>query len=373
MNNAYIIGLGITKFDRYPDRAVESIAAEAIQQTLADAGIGWGEVQQFYAAHVKQGVAAGQRIAKQVGPSGLPVLNVENCASAGATAIREASLAIRAGEYDLVAVAGFEKMDPGLLAVYPDDDPRTVMGLTVLPMRFSLMGMKHMHEYGTTLEQFAQVSVKNHDHAIHNPIAQFPRAVTVEQVMNSRMICDPITVLQCSPTSDGAAAVIMCSDNFLKKHGRSRAVRVVSSALTSDIDEQTRNMHTLEIMERAAKEAYERAGLGPKDLDVVETHDCFTVSELIAYEVLGLCPKGEGGRMIDERETWIGGKIPVNPSGGLLARGHPLGATGVAQIAEIAIQLRGEAGPRQVQRARVGLAANTGMWSCCVTVLDRPH
>lgn len=373
MSNAYIIGLGITKFGRYPDQAVESIAAEAIQKALTDAGIGWREVQQFYAAHVKQGVAAGQRVAKQVGPSGLPVLNVENCAAAGSTAVREASLAIRAGEYDVVVVAGFEKMDPGLLAVYPENDPRTVMGLTVLPMRFSLMGMKHMHEYGTTLEQFAQVSVKNHDHAIHNPIAQYPKPVTVEQVMNSRMICDPITMLQCSPTTDGAAAVVMCSENFLKKHGGARAVRVVSSALTSDVDEQTRNVHTLEIMERAANEAYERAGLGPTDLDVVETHDCFTVSELVAYEALGLCPKGEGGRMIDERETWIGGKIPVNPSGGLLARGHPLGATGVAQIAELAIQLRGEAGPRQVENARIGLASNTGMWSCCVTVLDRLH
>lgn len=371
MNNAYVIGVGLTRFGRYPERTVESLAAEALTRAIEDANIGWGEVQQLYAAHVKQGVAAGQRVIKQVGPSGIPVLNVENCAAAGSTAVREAALAVRAGEFDLVAVAGFEKMDPGLLSVYPPGDPRVVMGLTVLPMRFSLMGTKHMHEYGTTIEQFAQISVKNHDHAVHNPNAQYPKSVTLEQVLGSRMVCDPITVLQCSPTTDGAAAVVICSDDFLKRHGAARPVRILASGLTSDSDEQARNIHTLDLMERAARQAYERAGVSPIDVDVVETHDCFTVSELVAYEALGLCERGEGGRLVDERATWIGGRIPVNPSGGLLARGHPLGATGVAQICEVATQLREEAGARQVENARLGLTANTGMWSCCVTLLER--
>jgi len=371
MSQAYIIGAGITKFARHEDRSVESLAAEAIVMALADAGIGWGRVEQLYAAHVKQGVAAGQRVIKQVGPSGIPVLNVENCAAAGSTAVREASLAVRAGEFDVVVVAGFEKMEPGLLSVFPAGDPRVVMGMTVLPMRFALMGAKHMHEYGTTIEQFARISVKNHEHAVHNPNAQYPKCVTLQQVLESRMICDPITVLQCSPTSDGAAAVVICSESFLRKHGAGRAVRVVASGLTSDSDEQAHNVHTLELMERASRQAYERAGMAPEDVDVAETHDCFTVSEVISYEALGLCAKGEGGRLVDERATWIGGRIPVNPSGGLLARGHPLGATGVAQICELATQLRGEAGARQVEGAQIGLAANTGMWSCCVTLLAK--
>lgn len=371
MTRAYIIGAGLTKFTRYDEaRTVESLAAEAIGKALADADIEWSEVQQFYAAHVKQGVAAGQRVAKQMGPSGIPVLNIENCAAAGSTAVREAALAVRAGEYDLVVVAGFEKMDPGLLSVFPEHDPRVIMGLTVLPMRFALMGVKHMHEYGTTIEQFAQISVKNHEHAARNPYAQYPVPVSLTRVLESRMICDPITVLQCSPTSDGAAAVVICSETFLKTHDAQRAVRILASGLTSDRDEQSRNAHTLELMERAAGEAYERAGIAPADVDVAETHDCFTVSELIGYEALGLCSKGEGGRLVDERATWLGGRIPVNPSGGLLARGHPLGATGVAQMCEIVTQLRHEAGPRQVDNARIGLTANTGMWSCCVTLFE---
>ncbi|HVC10721.1 MAG TPA: lipid-transfer protein, partial [Burkholderiales bacterium] len=164
---------------------------------------------------------------------------------------------------------------------------------------------------------------------------------------------------------------VICSESFLRKHGAGRAVRVVASGLTSDSDEQAHNVHTLELMERASRQAYERAGMAPEDVDVAETHDCFTVSEVISYEALGLCAKGEGGRLVDERATWIGGRIPVNPSGGLLARGHPLGATGVAQICELATQLRGEAGARQVEGAQIGLAANTGMWSCCVTLLAK--
>ncbi|HVB47732.1 MAG TPA: hypothetical protein VNF69_05010, partial [Burkholderiales bacterium] len=224
MSHAYIIGAGITKFAHHEDRSVESLAAEAIVMALADAGIGWGRVEQLYAAHVKQGVAAGQRVIKQVGPSGIPVLNVENCAAAGSSAVREASLAVRAGEFDVVVVAGFEKMEPGLLSVFPAADPRVVMGMTVLPMRFALMGAKHMHEYGTTIEQFARISVKNHEHAVHNPNAQYPKCVSLQQVLESRMICDPITVLQCSPTSDGAAAVVICSESFLRKHGAGRAV-----------------------------------------------------------------------------------------------------------------------------------------------------
>ena len=372
MSNAYVLGIGVTKFGRHPDVTVEALAAEAILSALADAGVPWKDVQQLYAAHVNQGVAAGQRVMKEVGPSGIPVLNVENCSAAGSTALREASLAVRSGEFDVVVVAGFEKMQHGvLLNVHPEDSPEVKLGMTVLPMRFSLMGIEHANKYGTTVEQFAKIVVKNHDHAVHNPKAQYPIAMNLEQVLGSRMICDPITLYQCSPTTDGAAAVVVCSESYMKRAaGADRAVRLLASGLVSDIDEQAHNRFTMNMVGRNARAVYERAGLGPEDLDIVETHDCFSVAELLAYEELGLCEPGEGGRMVDEGATRIGGRIPVNPSGGLLAKGHPLGATGLGQIAEVVTQLRGEAGARQVERARIGLTSNMGMWSSCIHVLS---
>lgn len=371
MSDCHVIGAGMTRFGRHSERSIESLAAESIMHALKDAEIAWRDVQQLYAAHVQQGVAAGQRVLKEIGPSGIPVVNVENCSAAGSTAVREACFAIRAGEYDVVVIVGFEKMEPGLLLnVTPETDPTVVMGMTVLPMRYSLMASEHMAEFGTTAEQFAEISVKNHAHAVENPYAQYPKPLSLEQVMSSRMICDPITVLQCSPVTDGAAAVVLCSDAYIARHGRSRAVKVAASALTSDTDVLTSSRHTVDLIERAAREAYDRAAVGPSDLDVVEIHDCFTVAELVGYEALGLCARGEGGRLVDEGATRIGGRIPVNTGGGLLARGHPLGATGIAQIVEVVTQLRGEAGRRQVEDANVGLTYNAGVMSCCVTVLS---
>ncbi|SLN71073.1 thiolase C-terminal domain-containing protein [Oceanibacterium hippocampi] len=371
MTTAHVIGVGITKFGRFPGKPVEELASEALVRALEDANIGWGDVQQLYAAHVNQGVAAGQRVAKEVGPSGIPILNVENCSAAASTALREASLAVRAGEYDVVAVVGFEKMQHGvLLNVHPEDSPDVAMGTTVLPMRFSLMAMEHMAKYGTTAEQFANVVVKNRAHAVHNPNAQYPKPVTLEEVLGSRMITDPITLFQCSPTTDGAAAVIVCSDNYLAKHGSARAVRLLASGLVSDVDEQAHNHFSLEMVGRNVRGVYERAGLGPDDLDVIELHDCFSVAEVLAYEELGICAEGEGGRLVDDGSTRVGGRIPVNPSGGLLAKGHPLGATGLGQIGEIVTQLRGEAGARQVEGARIGLTSNMGMWSSCIHILS---
>lgn len=372
MKKAYVLGVGLTDFGRFPNKSVETLAAEAVIAAMKDAGIEWRQVEQLYAAHVNQGVAAGQRVIKEIGPSGIPVLNIENCSAASSTAFREALTAIRAEAFDVVVVVGFEKMEHGLLLnVIPEDSLDVEMGLTVLPMRFALMGMRHREKYGTRLEHFAQVSVKNHDHAVHNPHAQYKSAVSMEQVMNSRMICDPITLLQCSPTTDGAAAAVICSESFARRHGLGRAVQIIDSVLTSDQDEQARNEFTLEHVKRAADKLYERSGIGPQDLSVVETHDCFSVAELVAYEALGLCAEGEGGRLVEEGSTRIGGRMPVNPSGGLLAKGHPLGATGLGQIAELVSQLRGEAGARQVEGARIGLSSNMGMWSSCVTMLSR--
>lgn len=369
MQNVYVLGIGLTRFGRYPDTPVEELARDACFEALDDAAVEWREVQAMYSAHVNQGVAAGQRVIREIGPSGIPVVNVENCSAAASTAVREATIAIGAGLYDLAVVVGFEKMATGvLLNVHPVESPETLMGMTVLPMRFALMGRRHMADYGTTIEQFAKVSVKNHGNAVANPKAQYRKAVSVEEVLASRMICDPITVLQCSPNTDGAGAVMLCSEEFARRRG-GRPVRIVASALTSDLTESAYNEFDLDLVRRAGRQVYERAGVGPEDLDVVETHDCFSVAEVLEYEMLGLAKEGEGGRLIADGATEIGGRIPVNPSGGLLAKGHPLGATGIGQIAEIVTQLRREAGARQVGGAKVGLTCNMGMWSCCTHIL----
>ncbi len=371
MTKAFIIGTGITPFGRFPGSAVEHLAANAIVDAVVDADIHWRDVQCLYAAHVHQGVAAGQRVIKEIGPSGIPVVNVENCSAAASTALHEARLAIAAGEYDVVVVAGFEKMQHGiLLNVHPLESPEVAMGTTVLPMRFALMASEHIEKYGTTPEQFGMVTVKNRAHASLNPKAQYPSSITLEEVMASRMISDPITKLQCSPTTDGAAAVVMCSEAFLKRNGARRGVRIVASGLVSDIDEQGSNVFSLEMVGRNVRSVYEKAGLGPENLDLVETHDCFSVAELLAYEKLGLCEEGAGGAFIESGATRLGGRIPVNVSGGLIGKGHPLGATGLAQIIEVVTQLRGEAGHRQVDKARIGLTSNMGMWSSCIHVLS---
>ena len=276
MGRAFVIGIGLTAFGRHPARSVEDLAAEAIIAACEDAGVEWRRVEQFYAAHVNQGVAAGQRVIREVGPSGIPVLNIENCSAAASSAVREASLAVRSGEMDLVVVCGFEKMQHGvLLNVHPEHSPEVATGTTVLPMRFALMAQKHMDRFDTTMEQIAGVCVKNRSHARYNSKAQFRAELSLEDVLESRMICDPITLFQCSPTTDGAAAAVICSGSFAARHGSSRAVELRASGLVSDIDEQAHNVFDLEMVRSNASGVYERAGIGPGDLDVVEVHDCF--------------------------------------------------------------------------------------------------
>jgi benzoylsuccinyl-CoA thiolase BbsB subunit len=311
-------------------------------------------------------LAAGQRILAGVGASGIPITNIENACSAGATAFREAYLMIALGMYDIVLALGCEKMDRGLIQQLPDDTWRT-LGTDLIPSQFALIARWHMEKYGTTREQFAKVAVKAHRNGVLNPYAQYRKEETVEEVLASRMISDPITLLMCCPTGDGAAAAVLCS---MEKAGQftTKPIKVAASALNSMIYTEgigTQNFGSCipsaqSIITVSAREAYEQAGLGPEDLDVVELHDAFATSELIHYEELDLCKAGEGGRLIDEGAVDLGGRIPVNPSGGLLAKGHPLGATGVAQIVEIVWQLRGVCGDRQVEGAKVGLAEVAG-------------
>jgi acetyl-CoA acetyltransferase len=260
----------------------------------------------------------------------------------------------------MVIVAGVEKtvMPKGTLLNVGAGEYETKLG-EVFPGYFALIAKKHMERYGTTLEQMAKVSVKNHFNGILNPYAQFKKPLTVEEVLNSPMIADPLTLYSCCPNSDGAAALVLCSQEKTRNiNGRS--VKLAASVLTTGTYDNERDITSWEVEKRAAAKAYKMASLGPEDLDIVEVHDAFTISEIIHYEGLGLCPQGEGGRLINEGTTELTGKIPVNPSGGLLSKGHPVGASGVAQVVEIVWQLRGEADKRQVNRHRVGLAQIMG-------------
>ena len=373
MRDVAVIGVDMTPFGRHADKSIEELAAAPVMGALKDAGTQWKAVEAAYVGHEYQGLAAGQRILAGVGATGIPITNIENACSAGATAFREAYLMIALGMYDIVLALGCEKMDRGLIQQLPDDTWRT-LGTDLIPSQFALVARWHMDKYGTTTEQFAKVAVKAHRNGVLNPYAQYRKEETVEEVLGSRMISDPITLLMCCPTGDGAAAAVLCS---MEKAGQftTKPIKVAASALNSMTYAEgigTQNFGSSipsaqSIITVSAREAYEQAGLGPEDLDVVELHDAFATSELIHYEELELCKAGEGGRLIDEGVVDLGGRIPVNPSGGLLAKGHPLGATGVAQIVEIVWQLRGVCGDRQVEGAKVGLAEVAGTAGVNVT------
>jgi acetyl-CoA acetyltransferase len=296
----------------------------------------------------------------EVGICGIPIVNVENACASGSTALREGWMAVAGGFYDVVMVAGVEKavMPKGTMLNVGAGELETKLG-EVFPGYFATIAQKHMERYGTTREQMAQVSVKNHIHGSLNPYAQFQKKFTVEEVLNSPMIADPLTLYSCCPNSDGAAALVLCSKEKATR-ANGRAIRIAASVLTTGTYVNQRDITNWDVEIRAAEQAYKMASLGPEDLDVVEVHDAFTICEIIHYEGLGLCPLGEGGRLLDEGATELGGRIPVNPSGGLLSKGHPVGASGVAQVVEIVWHLRGQAGERQVQGARVGLAGMMG-------------
>jgi acetyl-CoA acetyltransferase len=278
--------------------------------------------------------------------------------------------------YDIVLIVGLQKMGKGVLGpeILDSTEAEKIqrrMGLFSLPSKYAMIARRHMEEYGTTAEQLAKVSVKNHKHGALNPYSQHQREMTLEEILTSRMIADPLTLFQCSPTGDGVAALVLCSEEQARKFSSKPLVRMAGGALCSQVyvpDDPT-SIHGFTI--KAAKEAYEMAGCGPEDLDVIELHDCFSIAEICHYENLGLCAKGEGGRLIDEGATEIGGSIPVNTSGGLLSRGDPTGATGVAQVVEVVWQLRGEAGKRQVPDAKVGLTQNLTGLVCSVQILTR--
>ncbi|MFD5736614.1 MULTISPECIES: lipid-transfer protein [Streptomyces] len=393
---AYIVGVGMTRFEKPEtgDRQYWDLVKEAGTAALADAGIGYEAVEQVPVGYCFQASTAGQRAAYELGLTGVPVYNVNNNCATGATALMMARQFVEGGLNDCVLALGFEKMKRGALGGGADSgDFRTspvarhygVMaaahGFEQTPPTAQLFGnaaREHMARYGTTAEQLAAVGAKNHRHSVHNPYAQFQEAYTVEEVLAAKTIHRPLTRLQCSPTSDGAAAAVVVSERFVGEHGLAdRAVEIAAQAMTTDTGDSFASGSCIDVVGRpmsraAARQAYAAGGLGIEDVDVIELHDCFSVNELLTYEALGMCAEGESGKLVADGATTYGGRWVVNPSGGLISKGHPLGATGLAQAAELVWQLRGTAGERQVPGARVGLAHNIGLGGAAVvTVLRR--
>jgi acetyl-CoA acetyltransferase len=379
MRDVAIVGANMLKFGRYPDKDVVQLASEAALNALKDAGISINEVEMVSSGNLYQSNAMiGQRIMKEIGATGVPIINVANACATGSTAFREAYYAVASGAYDVVMAVGSEQMGKmGLLGGGGGGDraysTEGVMGTGIMPGVFGQAGVEHMRKYGTTQEQIAKIGVKASKHGAANPYAMYREAKDLETVLNARVVAWPNTLFMCCPTSDGAAAVILMSAEKARQH-TSKPVWVAASALTSDpYSDRNPTMFDINTLTRnAAKDAYEKAGIGPEDLSMVELHDCFATAELVHYENLQLCGDGEAGKLIDEGATYNGGKIPVNVSGGLLSKGHPLGATGVANIVEIVWHLREEAGDRQVKDAKVGLAHVIGLGSACtINILKR--
>ena len=385
-----VIGVGMTKFTK-PGASPEywEMAVEAGKKALADAGIAFTEVQQAYAGYVYGDSTCGQRAVYQLGLTGIPVFNVNNNCSTGSTALWLARQAIEGGQAECVIALGFEKMQKGALAAMWDDrenplskfaqvmnDVQGVVNAPGAAQMFGGAGREYRWKNGTRRETFAKISEKARAHASKNPYALFSERLSVEQVMASEEVFDPLTRFQCCPPTCGAGAAILCSDEFARKHKIAKPVYIAAQAMTTDFattfePQSMIKMVGFDMAKAAAKQVYEDAGIGPKDVQVVELHDCFTANELLTYEALGLCPENEAEKFIWDGDNTYGGKFVTNPSGGLLSKGHPLGATGLAQCTELVWQLRGQAEQRQVEGARVALQHNLGLGGACVVTMYR--
>jgi len=405
--DARLAGLGMTRFGKHMDTGLKALGCEAVEAALADAGLAPEQLEAAFVGNAAAGLITGQEsirgqvILRSMGLGRLPVINVENACASGSTAVHQAAVMVSAGLYDVVLALGVEKL-------YHADKKRTFSAFSgavdVEAMQAILEGLRrsaeqggareaasgagekrsmfmdiyalaaraHMARYGTTREQFAAVAAKNSLHGSLNPRAQFREVLSIADVLAAPLVAEPLTRPMCSPIGDGAAAVVVVSARKARELGLARPVRVAASVLRSGWDHGGDEPGTVEV---CAAEAYEQAGVGPADLDVAEVHDASAPAEILAYESLGLCPKGEGGKLVESGATRLGGRVPVNTSGGLLRKGHPVGASGVAQIVELAEQLQGRAGARQVEGARVALAHNGGgnigtdAAAMCVTIL----
>lgn len=361
MSAVYVIAAGMTQFRPHPETEVHELARQAVWDAISSSGVDPEDIELAYAGHAYQGQCFGQKVLLKIGITGMPVVNCENACASGASAVWGVFNAIMAGQADIGIAVGAEKLASpkgGFTPLVPDD-LESSMG-RVMPSVFAMMARKHMENYGTTPVQLAKIAVKNRRNGIRNPYSPWRDEITVEQVLAAPMIAEPLTRLSCCPVSDGAAAVILVSEKVARRY-TARPIELRAAVLASGIRNGVgmADDHS-EMTIRAARRAYEQAGISPTDIDLCELHDPFTIAELVHYEDLGFCAPGQGGRCVDEGRFEIGGAVAVSPSGGLLARGHPLGATGVAQIAEMFWQLRGEASDRQVPNARVGLAHTVG-------------
>lgn len=394
---AYIAGVGMTKFEKPESRDWQfwDMAREAGSAALADAGVPYERVEQAPVGYCYQPSTAAQRAVYELGLTGIPVYNVNNNCATGSTALLMARQFVASGMNDCVLALGFEKMKKGALGGGADSgDFHTspvarhygVMaerhGFEMTPPTAQIFGnaaREHMERYGTTAAQLAAVGEKNHRHSAANPRAQFQDVYSLDGVLESRTVHQPLTKLQCSPTSDGAAAALVVSARFAAEHGLTeRAVEIAGQAMTTDTEESFASGSCIDVVGKpmsraAAQQVYAESGRGIEDTDVIELHDCFSVNELLTYEALGMCRDGESGRLVADGATTYGGRWVVNPSGGLISKGHPLGATGIAQCAELVWQLRGEAGPRQVAGARTGLAHNIGLGGAAVVTMLRAN
>ncbi|WP_326662742.1 lipid-transfer protein [Streptomyces sp. NBC_00385] len=395
---AYIVGVGMTKFEKPETRDWQywDMVKEAGTAALSDASVAYEDIQQAAVGYCFQASTAGQRAVYELGLTGIPVYNVNNNCATGSTALMMARQFVEGGASDCVLALGFEKMARGSLGGGGSDggagDFKTspvarhygimaaAHGFEMTPPTAQIFGnaaREHMERYGTTEAQLAAVAAKNHRHSAGNPYAQFQDPYTVDEVLAAKPIHRPLTRLQCSPTSDGAAAAVVVSERFVEQHGLGdRAVEIAAQAMTTDTEASFASGTCIDAVglpmsREAARQVYETAGIGADDLDVIELHDCFSINELLTYEALGLCGEGESGALVESGATTHGGRWVVNPSGGLISKGHPLGATGIAQAAELTWQLRGEAGPRQVPDARTGLAHNIGLGGAAVVTLLR--
>lgn len=363
MYTTYIRGVGMTPFGRHAGVLAPELAQRAIFSALSDARMSLDDIQAIYCANVFGGMILGQVIVRDLGTKGIPVYNVENACASGATAVHLARHALRAQEYDNVLVFGIEQLTQlggGTIPMQRNDDKTELYAKAgmVLPAVYAMRGTRFLHEQRGTREDLAAVAVKNRFHGTLNEYAQQRTEVTLQQVLESRMIADPLTLLQCCPSQvDGAAALVLSS----RAGSGAKPVKVLASVVQSGIlEEANDDILDAEITARAARLAYEQAGVSPADVGVVELHDAFTIAELLYYEALGLAGKGEAASLLRSGATRLGGRVPVNPSGGLLAKGHPLGATGVAQMVEVAWHLQGRAGPRQAGTPTIGLTQCTG-------------
>ncbi|MCP4692680.1 MAG: thiolase family protein [Desulfobacterales bacterium] len=360
MKEVVVLGAGMHRYGNHPDKSVAALGAEAVGNALKDANLDWEEVEVAYCGTAQPGFATGHAVCREMGLTGLGVTNVENASASGSAAFREAVLAVGSGVHEVAIAIGVDKMPPR--------PPKTASSAPRLsPVHwFAELAREHMETYGTTLDQLAQVSVKSHYNASLNPYAHYRKAITLKEVHQARMVADPLTVLHCCPWDDGGAAVIVCSREVADRATDKVCPRITASILKSTLSDDP----AADLTAVTAKTAYRTAGIEPRDLDLVELHDAFTIEEIMFAEALGLCEKGKGGRLVEEGVTALDGRHPINSSGGLISVGHPIGPTGVGQVAEILWQMRGECGPRQITKpVKTAMAHMVGATGVCIVHL----